>query len=101
MPDGVLPKTYRGPVPEWPLLTSSERELELWAEMWRLPQAAIWVPNAAEADVAIHVRTLVEIEDGRDGSATKRLAHRQAVALLLTPTSPRRAGYRVSPVEPL
>ncbi|KQR86741.1 hypothetical protein [Microbacterium sp. Leaf179] len=100
MPDlEVLKKTYRGPVPEWPLINPSPRELELWAEMWRKPQAALWVVSTPAHTVGMHVRTLVEIENGRDGSAMRRVAHSQAVALLLTPTSLRRAGYRISPVE--
>lgn len=100
MPDlEVLRKTYRGPVPEWPLINPSPRELELWAEMWRKPQAALWAAEMTTHSVGIHVRTLVEIENGRDGSAMRRVAHSQAVALLLTPASLRRAGYRISPVE--
>ncbi|MDQ1217991.1 hypothetical protein [Microbacterium arborescens] len=103
MPDlEVLPKTYRGPVPEWPLEPpASEREAQLWDEMWRNPQAVVWVHYQLRRQVGMHVRTLVEIESGRQGSAMRRVAHSQAVSLLLTPTSLRRAGYRISPVEPL
>lgn len=97
----VLPRTYRGPVPEWPLIDPSTRELKVWAEMWRRPQAAVWAAGQVAWPVAMHVRTLVEIENGRDGAAMLRLAHSQAVSLLLTPTSLRRAGYRISPVEAL
>lgn len=101
MPDlEVLPRTYRGPVPEWPLgPPASEREAQLWAEMWQEPQAAVWAEYQLARQVGVHVRTLFEIESGRQGSAMRRVARSQAVSLLLTPASLRRGGYRVSPVE--
>ena len=33
---------YRGPVPEFPLDDATDRELEVWAQLWRTPQAAAW-----------------------------------------------------------
>lgn len=102
MPDlEALPKTYRGPVPDWPFPEPSERKLELWAELWRKPQAALWAAEHCEMSVAMHVVTLVDVESGRRGPAMEKVSHSQAVSLLLTPTSLRRAGYRVSPVEAL
>ena len=37
---------YSGPAPEFPLPDPSERELDVWRETWRLPQACAWsVPS--------------------------------------------------------
>ena len=33
---------YAGEIPDFPLPDASERELEVWAEAWRTPQACAW-----------------------------------------------------------
>lgn len=104
MPEGhplvVLPKTFRGTVPEWPLSTPpTGAELALWVELWTRPQALVWVQYQLDYQVGMHVRTVVRSEAPGATKAMKAVAHSQAVSLLLTPTSLRRAGYRVSPVE--
>lgn len=33
---------YQGDVPEFPLPDATERELEVWADLWRTPQACAW-----------------------------------------------------------
>lgn len=98
----VLPRTRHGDAPAWPLSrTASDRELALWRELWTKPQAVLWEQNMLEYQVAMHVRTAVEAEGPRASKAMRAVAHKQAVSLLLTPTSLRRAGYRVSPLEAL
>lgn len=98
----VLPRTRRGPVPEWPLSTpATDRELSLWQELWARPQAVVWAQYQLELQVGMHVRTAIAAEDPGSTKAMRAVAHSQAVSLLLTPTSLRRAGYRVSPVEAL
>lgn len=47
----------------------------------------------------MYVRTAIRLEAEGATKALKNIALRQAVSLWLTPTSLRRAGYRVSPVE--
>jgi hypothetical protein len=41
-----------------------ERELEAWAELWKLPQATVWHQQRAARLVARYVRFLVRAEDG-------------------------------------
>lgn len=53
----------------------------------------------SEHQASMLVRTLARIESGEGGTSMRRVAHAQALSLLLTPTSLRRTGYRVSPVE--
>ena len=40
---GLLPREgFAGEPPAWPLLNPTERELEVWAQTWALPQGAAW-----------------------------------------------------------
>ena len=34
---------YQGEIPRFPLAGSSDRELEVWGEAWRTPQASQWI----------------------------------------------------------
>lgn len=95
----VLPRTYRGAVPEWPLTKPQEAELTLWAELWTLPQAALWVDYHQDHQVGMYVRTLLRSQEPGATKAMGKVAHSMAVGLLLTPTSLLRAGFRISPVE--
>lgn len=97
----VLPRTYRGPVPEWPLTNPKDAELELWVELWARPEALVWEQYHLARQVGMYVRTLLRSQAPGATKAMGKVAHSMAVSLLLTPTSLRRAGYRVSPVEAL
>lgn len=56
---------YLGEVPEWPLATVSEAELERWNWIWRKPQAALWIRDGVEDIVARYIRNCLMVE-GRD-----------------------------------
>jgi hypothetical protein len=61
---------YAGDLPEWPLSTSGELgdvEQDLWAEVWRKPQGAMWVRLGLRRQVAAYVRAFVESTDGEGG----------------------------------
>lgn len=71
---------FDGPTPAWPLAamlkvsvelaeTLHERELVVWASIWRTPQAAAWSRNGWQHDVALYVRYLVLGETGDLDSA--------------------------------
>lgn len=64
---------YAGEIPEWPLVAATgprgERELILWASIWRTPQAAVWARNGWAHDAAMYVRYLVLGEAGSLDSA--------------------------------
>lgn len=56
---------YAGPVPEFPLPDPSDRELEVWREAWRTPQACAWsLPSERwrTRTVAMWVRQSVRCE---------------------------------------
>ena len=56
---------YDGPVPDWPLTVASARELEVWGEAWRTPQACAWSQPSESwrvRTVAMWVRLSVRCE---------------------------------------
>ena len=61
-----IPSTgYEGPIPDWPLNNDpSDAEWKIWTDVWRTPQACMWVNNGLERTVARYVMAsaLVEIE---------------------------------------
>lgn len=50
------------PAPVFPLLNPTEREYEVWDELWQKPQAHMWHALDQEWEVAFFVRKLVEAE---------------------------------------
>lgn len=81
----VLPaEGRRGPLPEFPLPSASDRELDVWAGLWRKPQAVLWERNGQDLEVALHVRTFVEAEQPEAGAALRNLVRQQLSELLLS-----------------
>ena len=57
---------YDGEIPEFPLPDASRRELDVWREAWRTPQACAWsMPSESwrVPTVALWVRVKVRCED--------------------------------------
>lgn len=81
----VLPaEGRRGPLPEFPLPSATDRELDVWAGLWRKPQAVLWERNGQDLEVALHVRTFVEAEQPEAGAALRNLVRQQLSELLLS-----------------
>lgn len=81
----TLPADGRhGDIPSWPLLDPDPRELQLWKEFWRKPQAILWEQNQQAFEVAMHIRTFFEAERPDASSSLRTLVRQQADALLLT-----------------
>lgn len=90
---------YRGQVPEFPLPQASGRELEVWAEAWRTPQACAWsVPSERWRipTVAMWVRLKVRCEDPQAGAALYAQLHRFADQIGLTTAGLAEMGWRVA-----
>lgn len=84
----LLPKDgYRGEYPEFPLGEPLDRELELWKELWRTPQAAAWaiMPHLQHL-VPIYVRQTVRGEEPDVPASVLTAALRIADNLGLTAT---------------
>ena len=112
----ALPTSYDGPVPEFPLpqaLPDDEdaraalewvfgRELELWVQTWRLPQANAWaLPSELwrVRSVAMWVRLSVRCEDPDVGAALLAQLHRFADQVGLTTAGLAEMGWQVAADE--
>lgn len=90
---------YDGPVPDFPLPNPSERELEVWGEAWRTPQACAWsMPSEAwrTRTVAMWVRLSVTCESPDVGAAHLGQLHRFADQIGMTTAGLAEMGWRVA-----
>jgi len=61
---------YQGEIPEFPLPDLTAREVEVWRQAWRTPQAAAWSTQPWRwRTVALWVRWSVRMEDPEAGAA--------------------------------
>ncbi|TDD88365.1 hypothetical protein [Actinomadura rubrisoli] len=97
----LLPAAGRpGDAPVWPLLGLSERETDLWADLWRKPQALMWERYGQELEVALYVRRLVEAEEPRAPVTLGTLIRQQADSLGLTTPGLRSNRWRIVAAVP-
>ncbi len=78
---------YAGPVPDFPLESPTRRELELWADLWALPQGHVWSQPGHQwrhGTLAMYVRQFVRCEATDVGAAHVAQLHRFADQLGLT-----------------
>ncbi|MGR7002800.1 hypothetical protein ACU686_40460 [Yinghuangia aomiensis] len=82
----MLPAAGRGdaPAPAWPLPEQDDREAELWARLWRMPQALMWERYGQDLEVAIYVRRLAEAEQRGSAVVLSTLVRQMADSLGLT-----------------
>jgi hypothetical protein len=77
----------------------AQRDVEgaVWAELWRTPQAAVWIRQGWTRDVAQYVRhkVLAELGSLRDGTEARQWSDR----LGLNPAAMLRNRWRVAPDE--
>ena len=90
-----LPMTYSGPVPEFPLIDPTSRELELWARLWGQGHAIMWIANSQEIDVALHCRVTASIEacEGEPTAALLGVRIRMGEDLGLTVGGAKKNGW--------
>lgn len=95
---------YQGKVPEFPLPDQSAREAEVWAEVWRTPQAIAWATESWRwRIVAMYVRVAVACEGTVDdegtfvpaSAASLAQVHRFADQVGLTPAGLKENGWQV------
>lgn len=90
---------YDGPVPDFPLPDPSGRELEVWAEAWRSPQACAWaMPSEAwrQRTVALWVRTSVRCEEPDAPASLLGQVHRFADQIGMTTAGLAEMGWQVA-----
>jgi hypothetical protein len=96
----VLPAEGRsGPLPEFPLENLTDREAQLWSQLWVKPQAVAWERAGLLLEVALFVRRFVEVER-HDAAAIKGTLVRQMMdSLGLTTPGLRSNRWRIERVE--
>lgn len=90
---------YRGTVPDFPLPSASERELELWETVWRTPQACAWSLQSERwrlRSVAMWCRLSVRCEDPEAPASLLAQLHRFADQVGLTTAGLAEMGWRVA-----
>jgi hypothetical protein len=81
----MLPAEGRqGDPPPWPLTRAKARELAVWTEEWRRPQAVMWEQLGLEREVAMYVRSFVAAEQPSASVASRTLIRQQQEALGLS-----------------
>jgi hypothetical protein len=87
------------PAPRWPAPTQTDREAELWAEMWATPQALIWERDGLRHYVAMFVRLLAEAEVEKASAENRKTVRMMYADLYLTSDSMTRARIRIAQDE--
>ena len=81
----LLPANGRpGDAPLWPFLDQSDREVTVWVNLWRKPQAVAWELNGLHDQVALYVRRWCEAEIADSATALSTLVRQMGDALGLT-----------------
>jgi hypothetical protein len=108
----VLPAEGRkGDVPAWPLPAAGfmkeglwkvdpvrvRREAEVWADLWKTPQAMMWEEQGQHHEVALYVRTLCEAEVSHAPVTTRVEARRGMEALGLSVPGLLRNRWKIDP----
>lgn len=94
-----LPRERFGAVPAWPMSTQTDREAEVWAAMWRKPQAILWERDLMVEQVALYVRGLVRGEDLDAPTTLLTWLRQMGSELMLTPDGLARQRLRIRPAE--
>jgi hypothetical protein len=90
---------YKGDVPDFPLPDPSDRELAVWDEAWRTPQACAWSMPSERwriRTVAMWVRLSVRCEDPEAGAAHLAQLHRFADQIGMTTAGLAEMGWKVA-----
>lgn len=81
----VLPvEGFTGEVPEFPLSGALTFETDLWARLWRKPQAVMWSRLQLEFQVAAYVRAFLEATEAAATAGLKTAVLRMEAELGLS-----------------
>lgn len=91
---------FDGDAPSFPLPDPCERELVVWGEAWRTPQACAWVDEPWRwRTVAMWVRWSVRMEADDASAALGNVVVRFADQIGLTPAGLRENGWSIAAVS--
>ena len=95
--DQLPAEGYDGEAPEFTLPNPSDRELRVWANLWRTPQAAAWAREPwRHSVVENYARWTVRSEDPEASAAIMAQVHRLGDQLGLTPAGLRENGWVIA-----
>lgn len=96
----TLPREGRTtPAPLWPAPTQTDREAELWDEMWATPQALVWERDGLKHYVCMFVRLLAEAEVEKASAENRKTVRMMYGDLYLTSDAMARARLRIAEDE--
>jgi hypothetical protein len=96
----MLPAEGRpGEPPEWPLTTATERELDLWDDLWAKPQAVMWEQLGQDLEVALFVRTVAEAEQPESKTDLKKVVRQYLDSLGLSVQGMLRNRWKITAVR--
>ena len=91
---------FQGSIPSFPLPEMSDRESEVWDELWRTPQAAAWsVEPWRWRVVAMYVRWSVRMEDSEANAALVSQVIRLGDQIGMTPAGLKENGWQIAAAE--
>lgn len=97
-----VPRTARvgKETPDWPayIPEPSDEELALWIDLWKKPQATLWIRDQIENQVAMYCRLFISSMQPGGFVTEKTAAERMAGSLLLT--TPALLAAKIMIVDP-
>jgi hypothetical protein len=94
----MLPAEGRaGGPPAWPLTSLSDREFELWRDLWAKPQAVAWEALDQAYEVALFVRALAQAEQPDAKVELQRVVRQYLDSLGLSVQGMLRNRWKVAP----
>jgi hypothetical protein len=94
----TLPAEGRaGGPPAWPLAGMSDREFELWRDLWAKPQAVAWEALDQGYEVALFVRALAQAEQPDAKVDLQRVVRQYLDSLGLSVQGMLRNRWKVAP----
>lgn len=96
----TLPAAGReGEPPEWPLTEATDREWDVWCDLWEQPQAVMWEELHQALEVALFVRTLAEAERPDARAEVRKMVRGYLDSLGLSVAGMLRHRWKVAPPE--
>lgn len=95
----TLPAEGRtGEPPEWPLTEPTDREWNIWGDLWEKPQALMWEELGQVLEVALFARTLAEAEKPDARVDVKKMVRGYLDSMGLSVAGMLRNRWRIEPL---
>jgi hypothetical protein len=87
-------------LPDWPLNGQTDREAQLWDDLWRRPQAVMWQRLGQWYEVAMFCRMLARAEEPRSSVELQKVVRQYLDSLGLSTAGMLRNRWRLAEPEP-